>query len=262
MTAVGVQGASLINILQFQVNLLRGQKGCLVHYKNNEHSQHSTAAVILITVSSSAERGIMCDKILGPDTLNVDMGDFVWNNTASCKCRIWNKVQLISVCCPSLHFWLVPNKIFWSWNWGAPIWWAVWRKSVTAAVCWQWAGCNYIGPTQTRPAFYWLQLHMRRCDILTEFRVCCSSVRMKQLQFLLSNNRGPEVFWGIMTLIIICHQNDNDHHHHWDETLRTVEFACESIRFYISTYREQFTLVEWIDEIRLGASSTDRSEML
>merc|ERR1712039_378583 len=26
------------------------------------------------TVSSSAERGIMCDKILGPDTLNVDMG--------------------------------------------------------------------------------------------------------------------------------------------------------------------------------------------
>ena len=29
------------------------------------------------TVSSSAERGIMCDKILGPDTLNVDMGDFV-----------------------------------------------------------------------------------------------------------------------------------------------------------------------------------------
>ena len=29
------------------------------------------------TVSSSAERGIMCDKILSPDTLNVDMGDFV-----------------------------------------------------------------------------------------------------------------------------------------------------------------------------------------
>ena len=77
------------------------------------------------TVSSSAERGIMCDKILSPDTLNVDMGDFVWNNTASCKCRIWNEVQLISVCCPALHFWLVINKIFWSWNWRAPIWWAV-----------------------------------------------------------------------------------------------------------------------------------------
>ena len=77
------------------------------------------------TVSSSAERGIMCDKILGPDTLNVDMGDFVWNNTASCKCRIWNEVQLISVCCPSLHFWLVIKKKFWSCNWGAPIWWAV-----------------------------------------------------------------------------------------------------------------------------------------
>ena len=77
------------------------------------------------TVSSSAERGIMCDKILSPDTLNVDMGDFVWNNTASCKCRIWNEVQLISVCYPSLQFWLVPNKIFWSWNWRAPIWWAV-----------------------------------------------------------------------------------------------------------------------------------------
>ena len=30
-----------------------------------------------LTVSSSAERGIMCDKILSPDTLNVDMGDFV-----------------------------------------------------------------------------------------------------------------------------------------------------------------------------------------
>ena len=77
------------------------------------------------TVSSSTERSIMCDKILSPDTLYVDMGDFVWNNTASCKCRIWNEVQLISVCCPSLHFWLVINKIFWSWNWRAPIWWAV-----------------------------------------------------------------------------------------------------------------------------------------
>ena len=83
---------------------------------------------------------------------------------------------------------------------------------------------------------------MRRCDILTEFRVCCSSVRMKQLQFLSSNNRGPEVFDRKKTPPFIFHQNDNDHHHHWDETLRTVEFACESIRFYISTYREQFTL--------------------
>ena len=32
---------------------------------------------LLSTVSSSAGRGIMCDKILEPDTLNVDMGDFV-----------------------------------------------------------------------------------------------------------------------------------------------------------------------------------------
>ena len=85
---------------------------------------------------------------------------------------------------------------------------------------------------------------MRRCDILTEFRVCCSSVRMKQLQFLSSNNRGPEVFDRKKTPPFIFHQNDNDHHHHWDETLRTVEFACESIRFYISTYREQFTLLD------------------
>ena len=30
-----------------------------------------------LTVSSSAERGIMCDKILSPDTLNIDMGDFI-----------------------------------------------------------------------------------------------------------------------------------------------------------------------------------------
>ena len=112
-----------------------------------------------------------------------------------------------------------------------------------AVVCWQSAGCDCIGPTQTSPAFYWLQLHMRRCDILTEFRVCCSSVRMKQLQFLSSNNRGPEVFDRKKTPPFIFHQNDNDHHHHWDETLRTVEFACESIRFYISTYREQFTLL-------------------
>ena len=112
-----------------------------------------------------------------------------------------------------------------------------------AAVCWQSAGCNFIGPTQTSPAFYWLQLHMRRCDILTEFRVCCSSVRMKQLQFLFSNNRGPEVFWGIMTLIIICHQNDNDHHHHWDETLWTVPVASESNRFYMSTYSAHYTLL-------------------
>ena len=110
-------------------------------------------------------------------------------------------------------------------------------------MCWQSAGCDGIGPTQTSPAFYWLQLHMRRCDILTEFRVCCSSVRMKQLQFLFSNNRGPEVFWGIMTLIIICHQNDNDHHHHWDETLRTVPVASESIRFYMSTYSAHYTLM-------------------
>ena len=113
---------------------------------------------------------------------------------------------------------------------------------VAAALCWQSAGCNYIGPTQTRPAFYWLQLHWGKYDILTEFRVCCSSVRMKQLQFLLSNNRGPEVFARKKTPTINCHQNDNYHDHHWDETLRTVEFACESIRFYISTYREQFTL--------------------
>ena len=111
-----------------------------------------------------------------------------------------------------------------------------------AAVCWQSGGCNYIGPTQTRSAFYWLQLHWGKYDILTEFRVCCSSVRMKQLQFLFSNNRGPEVFWGIMTLIIICHQNDNDHHHHWDETLWTVPVASESIRFYMSTYSAHYTL--------------------
>ena len=112
-----------------------------------------------------------------------------------------------------------------------------------AAVCWQSPGCDGIGPTQTSPAFYWLQLHWGKYDILTEFRVCCSSVRMKQLQFLFSNNRGPEVFWGIMTLIIICHQNDNDHHHHWDETLWTVPVASESIRFYMSTYSAHYTLV-------------------
>ena len=121
-------------------------------------------------------------------------------------------------------------------NWYFLIW-------AEAAVCWHSAGCDGIGPTQTSPAFYWLQLHMRRCDILTEFRVCCSSVRMKQLQFLFSNNRGPEVFWGIMTLIIICHQNDNDHHHHWDETLWTVPVASESIRFYMSTYSAHYTLM-------------------
>ena len=149
-----------------------------------------------------------------------------------------------------------------------------------AAVCWQSAGCDGIGPTQTSPAFYWLQLHMRRCDILTEFRVCCSSVRMKQLQFLFSNNRGPEVFWGIMTLIIICHQNDNDHHHHWDETLRTVPVASESIRFYMSTYSAHYTLIYYHDislnlylpglydsvkeelRSRLGVSCSDTGAML
>ena len=114
---------------------------------------------------------------------------------------------------------------------------------VAAALCWQSAGCNYIGPTQTRPAFYWLQLHWGKYDILTEFRVCCSSVRMKQLQFLLSNNRGPEVFARKKTPTINCHQNDNYHDHHWDETLRTVPVASESIRFYISTYSARFTLM-------------------
>ena len=115
---------------------------------------------------------------------------------------------------------------------------------VAAALCWQSAGCNYIGPTQTRPAFYWLQLHWGKYDILTEFRVCCSSVRMKQLQFLLSNNRGPEVFARKKTPTINCHQNDNYHDHHWDETLRTVPVASESIRFYISTYSARFTLLQ------------------
>ena len=115
---------------------------------------------------------------------------------------------------------------------------------VAAALCWQSAGCNYIGPTQTRPAFYWLQLHWGKYDILTEFRVCCSSVRMKQLQFLLSNNRGPEVFARKKTPTINCHQNDNYHDHHWDETLRTVPVASESIRFYISTYSARFTLAQ------------------
>ena len=114
---------------------------------------------------------------------------------------------------------------------------------VAAALCWQSAGCNYIGPTQTRPAFYWLQLHWGKYDILTEFRVCCSSVRMKQLQFLSSNNRGPEVFDRKKTPPFIFHQNDNDHHHHWDETLRTVPVASESIRFYMSTYSAHYTLV-------------------
>ena len=38
---------------------------------------YKTVSMMVYTVSSSAERGIMCDKILGPDTLNVDMGDFV-----------------------------------------------------------------------------------------------------------------------------------------------------------------------------------------
>ena len=120
---------------------------------------------------------------------------------------------------------------------------------VAAALCWQSAGCNYIGPTQTRPAFYWLQLHWGKYDILTEFRVCCSSVRMKQLQFLLSNNRGPEVFARKKTPTINCHQNDNYHDHHWDETLRTVPVASESIRFYISTYSARFTLISTNDFI-------------
>ena len=120
---------------------------------------------------------------------------------------------------------------------------------VAAALCWQSAGCNYIGPTQTRPAFYWLQLHWGKYDILTEFRVCCSSVRMKQLQFLLSNNRGPEVFARKKTPTINCHQNDNYHDHHWDETLRTVPVASESIRFYISTYSARFTLVHSADKL-------------
>ena len=38
---------------------------------------YNWSSLMVGTVSSSAERGIMCDKILGPDTLNVDMGDFV-----------------------------------------------------------------------------------------------------------------------------------------------------------------------------------------
>ena len=132
-----------------------------------------------LTVSSSAERGIMCDKIFGPDTLNVDMGDFVWNNTASCKCRIWNKVQLISVCCPSLHFWLVPNKIFWSWNWGAPIWWAV---------------CS---PYMQHPVYYiWsivLQLFFKKWNSWQEnFKL----LSWESVKFI-SNNRSTEFYQNI-----------------------------------------------------------------
>ena len=55
--------------------------------------------------------------------------------------------------------------------------------------------------------------------------------------------RWISVFSGIMTLIIICHQNDNDHDHQWDETLRMIPVASESIRFYMSTYSAHYTLL-------------------
>ena len=55
--------------------------------------------------------------------------------------------------------------------------------------------------------------------------------------------RWISVFSGIMTPIIICHQNDNDHDHQWDETLRMIPVASESIRFYISTYSAHYTLM-------------------
>ena len=71
---------------------------------------HTMSRLQINTLSSNLVRGIVWDENLSPDILNVDMGDFFWNNTVCCKCTIWNKVQLISVCCPPLHFCLVTNK--------------------------------------------------------------------------------------------------------------------------------------------------------
>ena len=113
---------------------------------------------------------------------------------------------------------------------------------MTAAICWQSVCCNYWSNTNQK-IFYWL-LHF-----LTFFSCSGFTWGKKYIHYRRPNavynviTRWKSVISRKMTPIIICHQNDNHHDHHWDETLRTIPVASESIRFYISTYSARFTLL-------------------
>ena len=113
---------------------------------------------------------------------------------------------------------------------------------MTAAICWQSVCCNYWSNTN-QTIIYWL-LHF-----LTFFSCSGFTWGKKYIHYrrpiAVYNviTRWISVFSRIMTLIIICHQNDNDHDYQWDETLRTIPVASESIRFYMSTYSAHYILL-------------------
>ena len=113
---------------------------------------------------------------------------------------------------------------------------------MTAAICWQSVCCNYWSNTN-QTIIYWL-LHFLiffSCSSFTWGKKYIHYRRPIAVYNVIT--RWISVFSRIMTLIIICHQNDNDHDYQWDETLRTIPVASESIRFYMSTYSAHFTLV-------------------
>ena len=113
---------------------------------------------------------------------------------------------------------------------------------MTAAICWQSVCCNYWSNTN-QTIIYWL-LHFLiffSCSSFTWGKKYIHYRRPIAVYNVIT--RWISVFSGIMTLIIICHQNDNDHDHQWDETLRMIPVASESIRFYMSTYSAHYILM-------------------
>ena len=113
---------------------------------------------------------------------------------------------------------------------------------MTAALCWQSVCCNYWSNTN-QTIIYWL-LHFLiffSCSSFTWGKKYIHYRRPIAVYNVIT--RWISVFSRIMTLIIICHQNDNDHDYQWDETLRTIPVASESIRFYMSTYSAHYILM-------------------
>ena len=125
------------------------------------------------------------------------------------------------------------------------------KKIFTDSCCLLTIGLLYYWSNTNQTIIYWL-LHF-----LTFFSCSGFTWGKKYIHYRRPNavynviTRWKSVISRKMTPIIICHQNDNHHDHHWDETLRTIPVASESIRFYISTYSGRFTLL-----IRLEPSPT------
>ena len=123
------------------------------------------------------------------------------------------------------------------------------KKIFTDSCCLLTIGLLYYWSNTNQTIIYWL-LHF-----LTFFSCSAFTWGKKYIHYRRPNavynviTRWKSVISRKMTPIIICHQNDNHHDHHWDETLRTIPVASESIRFYISTYSGRFTLIYSIIDI-------------